>query len=230
MLRGVNELHSLFGEDSCYFGVEVATVIERLIANTLRDTRGRRGVRRCWRNLRWRRSRVQILDYFRLRTRGESLLQHGLGLVDPLLQLPMRYEIASRLIEMGRDGFHREHAIRQQRQILLRQAQTAVEHAPQPVIQGLGESDAVPRLRHLRATGKRMTRAIDVFRDDVRLGNRCFAFEVCAHRRDVCAGLTRIDLPEDLVRRRLLGSRCFSESRCVSFDFRKLRFRGRLMR
>ncbi len=139
----------------------------------------------------------------------------------------MRHEVSGRLVEVSRDGFHREHAVRQQREILLRQAEPAAEHAAQPVVQRLCETDAVARLGHLRAARQRMTRAIDVFGNEMRIGDRRFAFKIGTNRRDVRTGLARVDLSQYFVGTRLFRRRGFRQSRSVCFELQTLRFRDR---
>ena len=71
------------------------------------------------------------------------------------------------------------------------QSQPAAKGAPQPVIERLGEADAVARLRHLRAAGKRVAGAVHLLGQGVRLGQLRLARQERAHRGHVRGGLAR---------------------------------------
>ncbi len=138
---------------------------------------------------------------------------------DALLQLEVTDEVARCLVEVRRDGLHREHAIGQQREILPRQSPAAAEHAPQPMIERLCESNSMPRLSHLGAAGESVAGPVDVFRDRVGLREGGFLGEVGANGCDVRAGLARVDLTQNFVRsilaRRNAGSSSnFGRSGC----------------
>ena len=83
------------------------------------------------------------------RSLGNALIESLVGLVDLLLQIPVSHEVAGGLIEMRHDGLHGHHAIAEQPHVRIEQTQSAAEHAPQPVIQRLGQTDAMARLCHL---------------------------------------------------------------------------------
>ncbi len=121
------------------------------------------------------------------------------SLGNTLLQFPMGHEIPRGFVEMSGNGLHRQHAVRQQSQVLLCQTQSAAEHAAQPVIERFGDASAMARLRHLRATRKGVTRAIDVFGEHMRLRQPRLAFEIGTDGRDMGVCFARIDLAQHVV-------------------------------
>ena len=76
----------------------------------------------------------------------------------------VRQEEAGVLVEVAADVLHRGHAVAEQRRSSADEADAGVEGLAQPVIQRLGEPDAMARLGHLRAAGKRVAGAIDRLR------------------------------------------------------------------
>ncbi len=168
VLRGIDELQRFLAEDGGDFGIEVTRILDRLLLDGSsrlggcshragrRSTRLRRS--RCGSALRWRRV-----------SRREALVQHRLGLADAPLQFKVSDKVAGGLIEMRRNGLHGLHAVCQHSQIRFGKTQPAADHPPQPMIQRLGETNPVPRLRHFRATRKSVARAINILRDAVRL-------------------------------------------------------------
>ena len=128
-----------------------------------------------------------------------ALIERLVGFGNTVLQFPMGHEIPRGFVEMSCDGFHREHAVRQQTQVLLCQTQPAAEHAPQPVIERLGNAGAVARLRHLRATREGMARAIDVLGENMGLRHPRLAFEIRPNGSDVGVCFARIDLAQYVV-------------------------------
>ncbi len=92
----------------------------------------------------------------------------AVALLDALEQLPVVDEVAGRLIEVASRPTPSPTCSRpSSARSSLRQPESAAEGAAQPVIERLGEADAVARLRHLRAARERVAGAVDL------LGSAC---------------------------------------------------------
>ena len=131
----------------------------------------------------------------------------SLRALDALEQLPVIDEVAGGLIEMRRDRLHRRPCSpRAASRSSLRQSEAAAEGAAQPVIERLGEADAVARLRHLRAARERVAGAVDLLGQRVRLGELRLARQIRAHGGHVGGGLARVDVAQRVIRDLRLGA------------------------
>ncbi len=132
MLGGVDELGGFIGEDRGDFGIEVGGLVGG--GNSALPCGG---------------ARVRRAGRCRSRRCGDTLVELLVGPRDPFEQLPVTDEIARGLIEVGRHRFHRAHAVTEQCEVCSAYPQAAAIGTPQPVIERLGEPDAVAGLRHL---------------------------------------------------------------------------------
>ena len=95
---------------------------------------------------------------------------------------------------MAGDCFHRHHAVAEQQQIGIVQADAAIEGLAQPVVHRIGQADAMTRLGHGRAANQRVAGPIDLFRQHVRPTHAPLARHPRTHDADVTGSLAGIDL------------------------------------
>ncbi len=152
--------------------------------------------------------------------RGDALVQALVGALDALEQLPVVDEVAGGFIQVRGHRLHRRHAVPEEPRSSSVKSHAAAEAVAQPVIERLGEADAVARLRHLGAARERMTGAIDLLGQRVRAGQLRLARQVRAHGGDVRGGLACVDVAQRVIRdlgfgwRRRTRSGCGRAGRC----------------
>ena len=142
------------------------------------------------------RQRMQAGAFAVLVRLGNAPIQLVLGTRNARAQRVVHREIDGVLIEVVRHCSHRGHAIGEQQQVRIVEADATIERLAQPVIERLGQPRAVARLGHPGTSRERVAGAIDLFGEHVRCRVRLFAGQPGTHRQHVAGGLARVDLAQ----------------------------------
>ena len=108
----------------------------------------------------------------------------------------MAVEELRALVQVPADALHLGHALGQQLQVLLGQADTGFIGLAQPAIERLRQTHAMPGLGHTRTAQQGMAGAIHGFGQNVGRGRSLGTQQVIAHDCDVTVRLARIDVAQ----------------------------------